>query len=128
VTTQSFSNATLVPSVAIIQVGSQSVVYTVTNNVAHQTPVTTGISDDTNTQILSGVKPGDLVATINQTNLSEGTRVRIAGGASGQTGGSGGANGTQQRSGTAGANGQPGSGRSSAGSRTAATATPANGG
>jgi HlyD family secretion protein len=83
VTVASFPNAVLVPNVAVVQQGSQSVVFTVANNQAHAAPVTVGIADDKNSQIVSGVKAGDTVVTSNQNNLTEGTAVRIAGSGAG---------------------------------------------
>jgi HlyD family secretion protein len=97
VTTASIPDATLIPSVAIVQNGAQSVVYVVSNGVAHAAPITAGIADDTNTQIVSGLKPGDEVVTSNQSNLQDGATVRVvapngggaaAGGAAGGAGAS----------------------------------------
>jgi HlyD family secretion protein len=113
VTTASFPTATLIPNVAVVQQGSQSVVFTVTNNVAHLVPVTLGISDDSNTQVLGGVNPGDDVVTTNQASLSDGAAVRVAG----PTGGAA-AGGQQRGSGNSGAGGQ----------KPAATPSPASAG
>jgi hypothetical protein len=88
VTVASFPSAVLVPSVAVLQQGSQSIVFTVTNNVAHAAPITAGIADDTNTQIVSGVNAGDQIVTTNQANLTDGAPVRIA--TAGQSGAGGG--------------------------------------
>ncbi|MBX6770209.1 MAG: efflux RND transporter periplasmic adaptor subunit [Chloroflexi bacterium] len=74
----SFSNATLVPNVAIVQRGEQPVVFVVNDGTVHLQPVTVGISDDKNTQILSGVKVGDTVVTSGQANLDDGSPVRVA--------------------------------------------------
>lgn len=101
VTVASFPSATLIPSVAIIQRGAQSVVFVVTNNVAHQTPVQVGIADDTNTQIRSGVKVGDEVVTINQASLSDGSPVRIAPGTGAPASGGAPANAGRRAGGTA---------------------------
>jgi HlyD family secretion protein len=79
VTVASFASATLVPNQAIVQQGAQSIVMTIVNNTAHVTPITAGIADDKNTQIISGVNPGDQVATSNQATLAEGAPIRIAG-------------------------------------------------
>lgn len=79
VTVASFPKATLVPNQAIVQQGAQSVVMVVANNAAHVTPVTLGITDDKNAQVVGGVNDGDQVATSNQSNLTEGSPVRIAG-------------------------------------------------
>jgi HlyD family secretion protein len=84
VTVASFAQAVLVPNAAVVQQGSQSVVFTVTNNQAHLTPVSVGVVDDNNAQILSGVKAGDTLVTSNQSNLTDGSAVRVVG-----TGGAG---------------------------------------
>jgi HlyD family secretion protein len=91
-TVASAASATLVPSVAVIQRGSQSVVFIVNAGKVKLQPVTLGIADDTNTQILTGVNPGDTVVTSNQSNLNDGSPVRVvtpgnpAGGQGGQSG------------------------------------------
>ena len=122
VTIASFSDATLVPTVALIQQGAQTVAAVVANGVAHLAPVTTGIADDTNTQILTGVNPGDQVATSNQANLTEGASVRIAGagGATAQPGA-----GTPAAGGAPAAAGTPAAGRAPGGARPTVAATPA---
>jgi len=79
VTVASSPNAVLVPSAAIIQQGSQSVVFTVAGNQAHLVPITAGIADNSNTQILSGLKAGDQVVTTNQARLTDGAPVRVQG-------------------------------------------------
>jgi HlyD family secretion protein len=79
VTVASFAQAVLVPNAAVVQQGSQPVVYTVGNNQAHLVPITVGIVDDNNSQILSGVKAGDTVVTSNQSNLTDGAAVRVVG-------------------------------------------------
>jgi len=79
VTVASDPNAILVPNVAVVQQGPQSVVYTVAGGKAHLQAVTIGIADDNNTQIVSGVTAGEEVATSSQSNLTDGSPVRIAG-------------------------------------------------
>ena len=113
VTVASVPNALLVPSVAIVQNGPQSIVYVNNNGTAHAAPITTGIADDTNTQIISGINPGDQVITSNQANLADGTSVRIAGPTTGGP--------AAPQSG----NGTPTTGGQRQGARPTATATPA---
>lgn len=84
-TVASDAHAVLVPTVAIVQQGSQSVVFTVADGKAHLQPVTIGLSDDQNSQILKGVSAGQEVVTTGQTDLSDNAPVRIAG--QGATGG-----------------------------------------
>jgi multidrug efflux pump subunit AcrA (membrane-fusion protein) len=48
-----------------------------TDGAAHRKPVTLGIDDGTDVQVLTGVAPGDLVITGGAYALDEGTKVRI---------------------------------------------------
>jgi HlyD family secretion protein len=86
-TVASFPNATLVPNVAIVQRGPQSIVFVVNDGTVKLQPVTVGISDDTNTQIVQGVNVGETVVTSGQANLSDGSPVRVAGQQTGGTSG-----------------------------------------
>lgn len=124
ITVASFPNATLVPNAAVVQRGSQSVVFVIANNVAHLQPVTLGISDDQHTQILQGVSVGQEVATMSQANLNDGSPVRIAGQSPGQQpGGSG--TGRPAGAGTNRTGGSRPAGSSESGAaRATATATP----
>jgi hypothetical protein len=47
------------------------------DNVAHQKDVKTGITDGHDTQVLSGVQPGDLVVTTGAYGMDDGTKVKI---------------------------------------------------
>ncbi len=74
----------LVPQAAIVQ-GSQnqSEVYVVrANNTAQLMTVTTGLQDQNNVEILSGLQPGATVVTAGQANLIDGASVTIARGSS----------------------------------------------
>jgi hypothetical protein len=48
------------------------------DGVAHQTAVTTGIADAGQTQIVSGLNPGQQVVTTGAASLDDGTKVKIA--------------------------------------------------
>jgi HlyD family secretion protein len=128
VTVASVPNALLVPSVAIVQNGPQSIVYVDNNGTAHAAPITAGIADDTNTQIISGINPGDQIITSNQANLADGTSVRIAGPTTGSGGGQAApqaGNGSPTTGGQRSGNGTPTTGAQRQGARPTATATPA---
>jgi len=47
------------------------------DNVAHQKEVKTGISDGQDTQVLSGIQPGDQVVTKGAYGMDDGTKVKI---------------------------------------------------
>lgn len=108
-TIASFPSATLVPNVAVVQRGPQSIVFVVEDGKVRLQAVTLGISDDRNTQVLQGVNVGDTVVTSGQANLNDGSPVRVAGPEPG------GANGARQggpaAGGTSGRAGQPPGGR-----------------
>lgn len=72
-------HAVLVPNAAIVQQGQQQVVYTVSAGKAHLQPITTGIADNQNAEVMSGLKPGDEVVVIGQGNLTDGSSVRVVG-------------------------------------------------
>jgi hypothetical protein len=124
VTVASFGSATLIPTVALVQQGTQAVAFVVANGVAKLAPVTVGIADDTNTQVLSGINPGDNVATTNQSTLTDGAPVRVVGSGTGTTT-------AQPAAGTPAAGrapagpGTPAAGRAPGGARPTATTTPA---
>jgi RND family efflux transporter MFP subunit len=72
-------NALTVPSEAIvIGTSGKAVVMVVgSDGAAHQTPIETGISGDGQTQILSGLSPGQQVVTVGAASLDDGTHVKI---------------------------------------------------
>lgn len=69
-----------VPNEALIatKAGAPAVMVVGPDNVAHQKDVKTGITDSQDTQILSGVQPGDLVVTTGAYGMDDGTKVKIA--------------------------------------------------
>jgi HlyD family secretion protein len=68
----------LAPRAAIITLDDQPAVYVVkANNTVAQRPVTTGLFDKENIEILSGLKPGETVVTAGQANLADGAKVEI---------------------------------------------------
>ncbi|MHB8620312.1 MAG: efflux RND transporter periplasmic adaptor subunit [Chloroflexota bacterium] len=68
----------LVPKDAVVQRDNQYVVYTDTNGRVKMNVVKTGLSDQKNTQILSGIKIGDKVILPGSINLAEGDAVTPA--------------------------------------------------
>ncbi|HLJ77245.1 MAG TPA: efflux RND transporter periplasmic adaptor subunit [Acidobacteriaceae bacterium] len=72
-------NALVVPSDAIViaSSGKSTVMVVGSDSIAHQTAVSTGISGDGLTQILSGVSAGQQVVTTGAAGLDDGTKVKI---------------------------------------------------
>jgi RND family efflux transporter MFP subunit len=71
-------HALAVPSAAIVVAssGKPTVMVVGSDGVAHQVAVTTGISGDDQTQILSGLSAGQQVVTTGAASLDDGTRVK----------------------------------------------------
>jgi multidrug efflux pump subunit AcrA (membrane-fusion protein) len=68
-----------IPNEALIATksGTPAVMVVGPDNVAHQKEVKTGITDGHDTQVLSGVQPGDLVVTTGAYGMDDGTKVKI---------------------------------------------------
>jgi multidrug efflux system membrane fusion protein len=90
--------ATLIPSAAVQHNGQAAFVYVLKDNKAHLQPVTVGVIDGQTAQV-TGVNPGDVLATSSFDKLQENAPVSISGGsssgdtgagASGSAGGAGG--------------------------------------
>lgn len=79
ITTQEAPKALVVPSSAVVQQNSQSVVWVVKNARAQAIPVKLGIATNTLTQVLSGLTAGESVVTVGQAALRSGEAVRIVG-------------------------------------------------
>jgi RND family efflux transporter MFP subunit len=71
-------NILLIPRDALTQSVKDASVYVVRNNIVHQNPVKTGIEINGLVQVISGLKPGEIVVTSGQINLKDGTRVTIS--------------------------------------------------
>lgn len=82
---KSVAQAWKVPDSAIVTAadGSKSVMVVGSDGAAHRKPVTLGIDDGTDVQVLSGVAPGDLVITGGAYALDEGTKVQVGPAAAG---------------------------------------------
>jgi membrane fusion protein (multidrug efflux system) len=88
-------DAILVPREAIVRQGTSSVVFVNNNGKAEQRVVQTGMSDNTNIEIVSGVAPGEQVVVVGQNSLRDGVPIQVVTGLPGQ-GGQGGQGGQRQ--------------------------------
>ena len=79
--------ATLIPSAAVQHNLQAAYVYVLSGGKAHLTPITVGVTDGQTVQV-TGINPGDVLATSSFDKLQDGTPVTVAG--SGAGGGSGG--------------------------------------
>jgi len=70
-------NLILVPNDALIQIGNRYRAFVVRGRRVHPRFVTTGLSNYDFTEIVRGIKPGDLVATSMLDQLQPGQRVRV---------------------------------------------------
>ena len=84
-------NATLVPTSTIQHNGTTAFVYLLQDNVAHLRNIQEGVNDAGNTAV-TGINPGDTVATSGFEKLQEGSKVQVAG-ANGKGGKGGGKSG-----------------------------------
>ncbi len=72
------TNTLLVPLPAVTQVDGQPAVFVINAaGVAEQRPVTTGLSTDSQIEIMSGLKAGDNVVIAGQSNLTDGAAVNV---------------------------------------------------
>ncbi|NJN94659.1 MAG: hypothetical protein HC875_11450 [Anaerolineales bacterium] len=67
----------LVPRSAVVTVDSQRLVYRVNEGQVEQVNVTTGLSNDTEIEIISGLKAGDSIVVTGQSSLQDGSKVKI---------------------------------------------------
>ena len=73
------SNVTLVPAVAVIRDDpTQPVVVVAAGSVAQRRPVVIGLVDAENIEILSGLKPGELIITQGHSTLRDGTPISVS--------------------------------------------------
>ncbi|MGD9585133.1 MAG: efflux RND transporter periplasmic adaptor subunit [Lysobacterales bacterium] len=70
--------ALLVPEQAIWPQGEAKMVYRIEQGVAHLVPVTLGTRLPGRVEVVSGLKPGDIVVTSGQLKIGDGAPVRIA--------------------------------------------------
>jgi HlyD family secretion protein len=75
---QEKKNTLVAPLAAVTMAQDQSIVYVVKDdNTVEQRPVTTGLSDQEQIEILSGLKAGDRVVIAGQGNLVDGAKVKL---------------------------------------------------
>ncbi len=74
---QEAQNTFVVPKDAIKLVGSEESVFVMEDNKAKRVMVETGLENDTDVQIISGLNEGDVVITVGA--VTEGSAVRVAG-------------------------------------------------
>ncbi len=67
----------LVPRDAVTTIDGQDTVYVIDGNRAEQRPVTTGLSNDGQIEIVSGLEAGESVVTAGQSNLIDGAKVEV---------------------------------------------------
>jgi HlyD family secretion protein len=80
---QEKQNTLLAPTSAVIQVNNKATVYVVTpDNVVQQRSVTTGLTNNDQIEILSGLKAGETVVISGQPNLVDGAKVKVVTGGS----------------------------------------------
>lgn len=79
ITGRSIADALRIPQSAILaaQDGAKSVMVVGSDGQAHKKPVTLGISDGQDVQVLSGLAASDMVITSGAYGLDEGTKVKI---------------------------------------------------
>jgi RND family efflux transporter MFP subunit len=73
------NSATLVPKEAVIQQDNQAIVYVAAEGRAEQRVVQVGVSDEKNTEILSGIAPGEQVVVVGSYGLRDGQAVQVPG-------------------------------------------------
>lgn len=77
IVTERHSDVSLVPSVAVFEDQSQQVVYVVEGGVAHRRVVETGFVDGDDTEITSGLAPGEVIVVKGQRQLRDGGGVEL---------------------------------------------------
>jgi multidrug efflux pump subunit AcrA (membrane-fusion protein) len=68
----------LVPASAVVHEGEETAVFVIENETAKRREVKTGIENDERVEIISGVKPGEMVITSGQNGLPDGAKVTLA--------------------------------------------------
>lgn len=84
------TDSTLIPTAAVQHNGQAEFVYVLKDNKAHMQPITVGVTDGQTAQV-TGVNPGDVLATSSFDKLQDGSAVAISTGSASGDGGPGGA-------------------------------------
>ena len=69
--------ATLIPTAAVQQNGTRRMCTCLKSNVAHLVPITVGVTDGQTAQV-TGINPGDVLATSSFDKLQDGTAITIS--------------------------------------------------
>ncbi|MDD1750768.1 MAG: efflux RND transporter periplasmic adaptor subunit, partial [Methanothrix sp.] len=79
ITARTVAQASRIPLSAVQTAldGSKSVMVIDAGGKAHRKPVTLGVQDDGEVQVISGLAPSDMIITVGAYSLDEGTRVKI---------------------------------------------------
>jgi HlyD family secretion protein len=79
ITGKTFAQARKIPLSSIVTAtdGSKSVMVVGSDSTAHRKPVTLGIDDGKDVQVLSGLSPADMVITGGAYGLDDGTKVKV---------------------------------------------------
>jgi multidrug efflux pump subunit AcrA (membrane-fusion protein) len=75
IATERVTNAIAVPRDAIASRGGRRVVFTVDGADVHEVPITEGLSNATQVQVSTGIKPGDVLVADARRDIAPGTRV-----------------------------------------------------
>lgn len=78
--TDSRENAIVIPSEAVQNNGGVQYVYVVENDTAVYTEIATGLTGSGVTEVTSGLEAGDVLVTVGQSYLTDGSAVRIVNG------------------------------------------------
>ena len=73
-------NTVVSPTEAILTGTEGQYVFVAENGVARRCPITTGLTGNGVTEVLSGVSAGEQLVTVGQAYLVEGSAVRVVGG------------------------------------------------
>ncbi len=109
---KTLSGVTLIPTAAVQQNNQAAFVYVISGGHAHITPITVGVTDGLTAQV-TGINPGDQLATSGFEKLQDNSQVTVSsgggpgGGSGGGKGGTGGAGGNGHGSGHGSGGGAP---------------------
>ena len=67
----------LVPATAVVREGESTAVFVVAGDTAERRPVVVGLTDGTNTEVLSGLDAGEMVITRGHTGLPDGAAIAL---------------------------------------------------
>ena len=75
--TNTLQNVTLIPNAAVQHNGQAAFVYVIADNKAHLTPITVGVTNAQTAQV-TGINPGDVLATSSFDKLQDNTAISIS--------------------------------------------------